>query len=206
MLGPSDTVPVFVFLCTFLSFYCLQASNANTHRKRARSRSRSPRSIPGVCVWACVWVEAAACTWLMLGSCSGLRPAPCLYVSLYFLEVLCLGLCLGFYVWGLCFFLLSLEFVSGLVSGWKLRLALGSCSAHARGFGYLPCLKFFLLLCIFLWCYCLQASYDHTLSRPTGEEFIDWCLQHGHKNTSEYEFLVQVRVWMWGLIFFKDDT
>jgi hypothetical protein len=142
---------------------------------------------------------------LALGSCSGLRLAPCLCV-LYFLEVLCLGLCLGFYVWacvsftpwslclglclggsrglhlaharlmlgasesfpvfvflctflrfyvwacvwgfmsGLCFFVL-LGFVSGLVSGWKLRLALGSCSAHARAFGYSPrlCVSLYLL-------------------------------------------------------------
>jgi hypothetical protein len=41
----------------------------------------------------------------------------------------------------------SLGFVSGLVSGWKLRLALGSCSAHARGFGLLPV---FVFLCTFL--------------------------------------------------------
>jgi hypothetical protein len=135
MLGPSDTFPVFVFLCTFLSFYCLQASNANTHRQRA---SRRPRSIPGVCVWACVWVEASACTWLMLGSCSGLRLAPCLCVSLYFLEVLCLGLCLGFYVWA-CVSFTPWSLCLGLCLGGSRGLHL----AHARlmlGFGILPCL------------------------------------------------------------------
>ena len=86
---------------------------------------------------------------LALGSCSaharGFGILPCLLVSLYFLEVLCLGLCL-FNVWA-CVSLYSLGFVSGLVSGWKLRLALGSCSAHARGFGLLPV---FVFLCNFL--------------------------------------------------------
>jgi hypothetical protein len=86
---------------------------------------------------------------LALGSCSaharGFGILPCLLVSLYFLEVLCLGLCL-FNVWA-CVSLYSLGFVSGLVSGWKLRLALGSCSAHARGFGLLPV---FVFLCTFL--------------------------------------------------------
>jgi hypothetical protein len=123
MLGAS----VFVFLCIFLCFYCLQASNANTHRHCARSRSRSPRSIPGVCVWACVWVEASACTWLMLGSCSGLRLAPCLCVSLYFLEVLCLGLCLGFKS-GLVFLCTPW----GLCLGLCLGGSFGLHSAHAR--------------------------------------------------------------------------
>ena len=72
------------------------------------------------------------------------------------------GLVSGVLCLGLCFFY-SLEFVSGLVSGWKPRLALGSCSAHARGFGILPCLcvslYFLEVLCLglclkfYVWAY-----------------------------------------------------
>ena len=104
----------------------------------------------GFNVWACVslyslgFVSGLVSGWklrLALGSCSaharGFGILPCLLVSLYFLEVLCLGLCLGFNVWA-CVSLHSLGLVSGHVSEWELRLALGSCSAHARGFGILP--------------------------------------------------------------------
>ena len=108
------------------------------------------------------------------------------------------GLCMGLSMGGsFGLHLAHVRFVCGFVCGWipKLRLVLGS------GSGIRNPLCFFVFSCRFI--VHTRGIQTHTFSRPTDDKFFAWCRQHGHKNTSEYEFLFQVRVWIWGLIFVK---